>query len=183
MRRSLIVFIAAVLAFVSALIWFASVAPAKVPAHYNLSGEVDLWDSRTGFLASIGGGGFAVIAIFAGLAVLLPRLPAKWINVPSRRGHDYWTSPKHRPELNRIMATSMDFVGGAVALLFTSIVVNVGLDARGTSMPGWVFVAVLVAMLCTIFGTVVYIFMRTRAPHGQGPGTPGQRRPRRGSAK
>lgn len=182
MRRSLILFIAAVLAFVCALVWFAMSAPEQVPGHINASGEVDRWDSRAGFLTSIGIGGFVLIGLFAGLTVLISRLPGRWLNLP-KKSRAYWTSPEHRPELNRIMSTSMDVIGAAVAVLFTGIIVTSGLEARDGGASEWVFLVPFVGMLVTVFGSVIYLFIRTRLPRGQQSEMPRGRGGQRGASR
>ena len=85
------------LVFIGAMVWVAVTAGNELPAHFTGSGRVDRVESKSSFLLTTGGIGFALIGFFASIGWWLPKVPAQLVNLPSRRMHEYWTSPKNRP--------------------------------------------------------------------------------------
>ncbi|MBY4213879.1 hypothetical protein HQO42_24805 [Rhodococcus fascians] len=154
------------LVFVGSLVWVAVTAGDEIPAHFDGSGQVDRMDSKLSFLLTMGATGFVLIGLFASVGWWLPKLPAQMVNLPSRRLHEYWTSPENRPELNRKMAEDLDWIGVASALLMSWIGVVAG-TVTGESVSVWLFAVPTALYVIAILGYAVYVFKggRYRIPN------------------
>ncbi|MBY3987050.1 hypothetical protein HQO84_14815 [Rhodococcus fascians] len=105
------------LVFIGVLVWVAVTAGDEIPAHYDGSGQVDRMDSKLSFLFTMGGTGFLLIGLFASVRWWFPKLPAQYVNLPTRRMHDYWTAAENRPALNRKVPEDLDWIGVSTNLL------------------------------------------------------------------
>ncbi len=161
MRLSRVALSFTTLVFVGALMWVAVTAGDVLPAHFTGSGRVDRVESKSSFLLTTGGIGFALIGFFATIRWWLPKVPAQLVNLPSRRMHEYWTTPEHRPELNRKMAEDLRWIGSATALLFAWIVVVSG-TATGDSVSVWVLAVPTAIYLLGVLGYVVFMIRGAR---------------------
>ncbi len=89
---------------------FGPMLPMRIATHFDGSGLPNGWMSGTAFVREITI--IAVIAVAGFLAAgLIPKIPARWINIPSR---DYWLAPERQ-------AAALGFVRDWVRgfLLFT----------------------------------------------------------------
>lgn len=67
--------------------------PERVATHFGGDGQPNGWMSRDSHTAGQVGITFFMAALFLGLAVALPRLPDRFINLPHR---DHWLAPQRR---------------------------------------------------------------------------------------
>ena len=144
------------LVFIGAMVWVAVTAGNELPAHFTGSGRVDRVESKSSFLLTTGGIGFALIGFFATIGWWLPKVQAQLVKLPSRRMHEYWTSPKNRPELNRKMAEDLEWIGAATALLLAWIV-GVSGTTVGDSVSVWVLAVPTTLYLLIVLGYVVFM--------------------------
>ncbi|OZD02376.1 hypothetical protein CH275_17190 [Rhodococcus sp. 06-235-1A] len=161
MKLSRGVLLLSTLVFVGALIWVGTTADDQVPAHFTGWGQIDRMESKSSFLLTTGGIGMLLIGFFASVAWWLPKVPARMVNMPSRRMHEYWTTAEHRPELNRKMAEDFDWIGSATALLLAWMVVVSG-STTGDSVNGWILVAPTASFLVAVLGYVAYLIKGNR---------------------
>ena len=145
------------LVFIGALVWVAVTADNEIPAHFDGAGHVTRMDSKVSFLLTTGGIGFVLIGMFASVGWWLPKLPAQMVNLPSRRLHEYWTSPENRPELNRKMSEDLDWIGVFSALLLAWMCVVAG-STTGASANVWMFVVPTVLYVVAILGYAAFVF-------------------------
>lgn len=137
--------------FAAVWVWLAVTAAAEVPGHFDGSGTVTRWDSKWSFLLPIGGVAIAVTALFAGMRWLFPRVPGHAINLPSRRAHEYWTSPAHRPELDRKLSEDLEWMGAATLLLLAWMM-GVSGTTTGDGVSGWLLVTPTALYLAAVLG-------------------------------
>lgn len=161
MKLSRAALLLSTLVFVGALIWMRTTAGDQVPAHFTGWGQIDRMESTSSFILTAGGIGMLLIGFLASVGWWLPKVPAQMVNLPSRRMHEYWTSPEHRPELDRKLAEDFDWIGSATALLLAWMVVVSG-TATGDSVNGWILVAPTAFFLLAVLGYVAYVIKGNR---------------------
>ena len=88
--------------------------PDRVPLHFGASGQPDRFGSRTEAVVTSALLGAGIIALFAGLARWMRRLPPAMANIPHK---EYWFTPEHEPRLRRMLATDL-YLFGAMTLAF-----------------------------------------------------------------
>jgi len=67
--------------------------PVRMASHFGFDGVADAWSGRWTQVLFIGGAPLGLVALFAVLAVLMPRFP-RLLNVPRR---DYWLARERMP--------------------------------------------------------------------------------------
>ncbi|MDV6263701.1 hypothetical protein [Rhodococcoides yunnanense] len=153
------------LVFIGVLVWVALTAGDEIPAHFDGSGQVDRMDSKLSFLLTMGGTGFVLIGLFASVRWWFPKLPAQFVNLPTRHMHEYWTADENRSALNRKVPEDLDWIGVATMLLFAWIAGVAG-TTTGDSVSAWVLAVPTALYLLAILGYVVFIIKggRYRVP-------------------
>ncbi len=129
----------AALAMVVQSAYYSRRLPDRVASHFGADGAVDGWSSRhelVGIMLSVTA---LMLLLFEGLAWLVPRLPAEWINLPNR---EYWLAPGRRDAtLARIRADLLEI--GALTLLWLVVLnelvlrTNLGPEPR-LGAPFWI---------------------------------------------
>lgn len=168
MMRSRIALLLSSLLFLASLVWVAMTADDQLPAHFTADGTVDRTESKTSFLVTMGGIGFALILMFGSARWWIGRIPGHLVNMPSAQAHAYWTSPERRPEFDRKISEDLEWIGGATTLLLTWMVVVAGLTT-GDSLSAWVFALPTGVFMASVFGYVIYVIKgsRYRVPKGR----------------
>lgn len=147
------------LAAAAAQIWhFYPQMPEKMASHFDARGDANGWMPRDGFvvvyLLVLG----LIAVIFNVLPAIMRFLPSWMVNLPHK---EYWLSPEHRGEAERIIALYMNLVGNATITFLLCIFhlafrANLARDARlGGGI--WVLLVVLVAFM----GGLSIAFVRT----------------------
>lgn len=152
------------LAAAADLAWFYPQLPAQIATHFNGRGAPDGWSSKTSFLLLQGVMLVLLPALFVGLALLLPRLPASMINLPHR---DYWLAPARRAETLHTVSLFL-LVIGCIIVLFLGGLMHFVMAANLTPPPRLgsatgILVGIQVACL---LGSVVWLLLRFRRPRG-----------------
>jgi uncharacterized membrane protein len=115
--------------------------PDKIPAHYNLAGEVNRWGSKSELI---------VLPIMSwlifGLITLIERYPSVW-NTGVR------ITKENREQVYRLLKNLIAVVKIFVLLMFSSISV---ISSLGLSLPMWYILGFLVLL----FGTIAYFIVR-----------------------
>ncbi|MCX7817674.1 MAG: DUF1648 domain-containing protein [Kiritimatiellae bacterium] len=111
---------------VIAALWISLPAlPIRVAVHFDLAGRPDRWTHRVQAAAEFSGGVVVCVGVFALAAVLVRRLPARWVNIPNA---EQWLAPPHRSATLSAIDEWLARQASAVTALF-----------------GWLWFTVLVA--------------------------------------
>lgn len=94
----------------------------------------------------------------------IAKVPARAINLPGRKRHEYWTGPANRAALDHTVATALEIFGVATLGLLTSIVLISGAVANGVDVPGVVFGAQFVFFAVVFVWGIAYLIGKTRLP-------------------
>ena len=86
-RFAQLLFAAATLLALALAVQQHATLPEKVATHFGANGQANGWMSRDTHSAFQIGTTVFLAAVFAGLALFMPRLPDRHINLPHR---DYW---------------------------------------------------------------------------------------------
>jgi uncharacterized membrane protein len=144
------------------LVYYYPQLPERVATHFGAGGRADAWSDRQGFLLTYGlaVGGLAVL--FLGLALLLPRFPSGWTNIPNR---DYWFAPERKAATVRCVSREL-LMMGAATLLFLVAMFHLGMQASMAGhdrMGGGHWVALL-GFLLYASAWAVRLMLRFRLP-------------------
>ncbi|MEM7204725.1 MAG: DUF1648 domain-containing protein [Planctomycetota bacterium] len=107
-----------VVVFVGVVLYAARVLPERVASHYDLAGRADGFSDRGTYLATLSGVCLALVALFALVRWLLPRLPNDLINLPHK---DYWLAPDRRAASLQRIGNCLSWIGVATVALMTAI--------------------------------------------------------------
>jgi uncharacterized membrane protein len=152
-------------AYVVVLAWAALALPERVPMHFDTSGRVDEWSSRTPLLV------FWVViglVVLVGVPLLVRAVAAgdgTWVNMP-RRSKDYWFAPERRAEFRVRFQDDMEvFTALTGALLVAALAVTTWVGVTGRDgAPWWVFAGGLGVYLALAGLWTVLLLGRYRPP-------------------
>jgi len=170
-RRPVVLFAAALLVAAVHVSWSAGVLPDRVASHFDAGGAADGWSSRAAFLQAYVGIVGLVALMMAGLAVLMPRLPAGALNVPDR---EYWLAPERAAASIRRVADWLLEFGAATVVFLVAVFhlsVRANLDAEvGPAEPtlGPAFGLMMVAFVVGSGAGVIRLLLAFRRPSGGG---------------
>lgn len=111
--RATLVLVAAVSA--ARLLALRAELPDRVATHFDGAGRPNGWMTAQGFVLFQLGLLALLVAVFAGMPVLLRRLPARLVNLPNR---DYWLAPERRAASIERMGERLAWMGLATVLFF-----------------------------------------------------------------
>lgn len=110
-----VAFLALVLIALAQAFWQHDRLPERVAAHFDGAGRANGWMSRgthTGLqVATI----LFMTALFQGIALLQPRLPKQYVNLPHR---DFWLAPERAAATHARVSGAVLAIGCAVILFF-----------------------------------------------------------------
>ncbi len=139
--------------------------PARVATHFGANGQPDGWMSRASHtLGQVGITG-GIAALFFILALALPRLPERFVNLPHR---DYWLAPQRRAATFAWLG-AMLFWLGALLQAFLGFVFRAVWRANTAAQPElrlnplWLQVSLFIIVV----GLVITLLFRFRRP-GEG---------------
>ncbi len=147
-------FCAALTVFIATLVWAAVVGPDRMPLHYGPHGA-DRWGSKAQFLTWTGAVGALMAALFGGLALAGPRLPAGLINTPHR---DVWLAPEHRPEFDRVFRSAMWSLGAPALMLFAALNVSAADEGHHSGLTPPLIGAVAVWLIAVMGWLITRLF-------------------------
>ena len=150
-----------VILFFAVLGFVGVVAGDEVPAHFDGSGNVTRMESTAPFLLVTGGIGLAIALLFGTARRWIPKVPAQLINMPSVKTHDYWTAPEQRPQLDRMIAEDLEWVGAATMVLIAWVAAVSG-TTTGKSVGVWMLVVPTVLYTVGVVGYVVFVISSGR---------------------
>lgn len=146
---------------VSGVFW--GTAPETVPTHYNGSGRVEDWSSKSAFLVLLGLLG-VLLPVLLALRWPWARIP-RLLNVPHRR---YWWLGGRRAALTDRVVTFMRLVAGLLCTLMTAVCL---VSLRDSLAPGqyqasphWLFPVLLGAFLTGTLLCVLKLIRDLRPP-------------------
>lgn len=120
--RARVLFLAALGADVLVLLLALRLLPAeRVPLHFAGSGSPDRFGSRGRAVSEMAAVVVVLAAATGGLALLTPRVPLSWVNLPARR-RAWWTATPERTDRLRRMLRDDLFVVGAMTLALVAVV-------------------------------------------------------------
>lgn len=169
MRKSgMVVLIAAGLLHALVLAIVAPGLPERVPMHFSGSGAVDRWGSRSEALWTFGLVGGGLLALFLVLALVAPRLPMQFVNLPAA-SKEWWTAtPEREAELRRRLGTDLGLVGAATVLLISATTIDTAWAARREDPAlGWLFFVSLAVYLVLVIGWCVYTVTSRYRPESE----------------
>ena len=102
--------------YAAALAWAAGrLPPDGVPMHFGAGGAADGFGSRGAALTAMVLVGAGLLALGAGLVLLIHRGPLESVNLPHR---EHWLTEERRPRLRRMLGVDMAvLIGGTLAYL------------------------------------------------------------------
>lgn len=138
--------------------------PQKVASHFDAAGRPNGWSSKPSFVTLYLGVTLAIAVAFLILPWLLPRLPARMVNLPHK---DYWLAPDRRAQTCRWLSAWLLWMGSAtlaflVALFHLTVRANLGPRPALGASPLWLLVGFggFTLVWC------VWVFTRFRRPRG-----------------
>jgi len=145
------------------MIWAAGQVPDTLATHFGAGGQPDDWASRTGFLITYFVLTVVMVVIFAGLPLLMRRLPPSSFSLPNR---DYWMTPLRREGTLKRLTSQLLTLGGAT-LLFDSAIMHLVVMANRLEEPRlhavW-FWGVFIAYLAGVGIWTAWIIRAYRVP-------------------
>lgn len=136
--------------------------PERVATHFGADGQPNGWMSRDSHTLAQAGITIFMGGLFAALALFLPRVPDRFINLPHR---DHWLAPKRRVETFAWLA-SMLFCLGTALQVFLAFIFHEVWRANHTASPTlrlnslWLQVSLFIV----IVGLVITLLFRFRRP-------------------
>ncbi len=113
--------------YAAAVVWAAGrLPPDGVPLHFDAAGAADRLGSRGAALTAMGLVGVGMLALGAGLVLLIHRGPLRSMNLPHR---EYWLTEERRPRLRRMLALDMAVIMGGTLAYLSFIPVSTALAA------------------------------------------------------
>jgi uncharacterized membrane protein len=94
-RITLGIFFVITLSFLGFVIWGHGQLPEKVPIHFDFAGNPDRVSVKSEMTIVNLSIGILMLLCFGVGAMLIEKVPAKYINLPNR---DYWLSPERRKD-------------------------------------------------------------------------------------
>jgi uncharacterized membrane protein len=131
MRASRILLLTEVAVAVLQMAHYYPLMPETMASHFDGAGRPNGFQSRGAFFALTGVMLLVVVGVFAGLASLLRRLPASWVNLPHR---EFWLAPERRESTVDFIGQQMEWYGVATLLLLL-LVVQAAIEANLTPEP------------------------------------------------
>lgn len=157
-----LVFVICVLVSLVHLFWAAQHLPERMASHFGGGGRADGWSDRGTFLTLYSAMIVGMAILFAGLAVLMPRLPRGAFSIPNP---EYWLAPEREALTRRWMGDQMLQIGGATLLFMSAtlqatVVANTSEDPR---LGAW-FWLVFAAYMIFVLVWTVKLLLDTRVP-------------------
>lgn len=142
-RNAWTIFLITILLGAAYLAWAHGALPDRVASHFDAAGEADGWQSRTGFVVVMAATMAFSAAVFAGIALLIPRARDNLFNLPHR---DDWLAPERRAQTVAQLTGELLLIGAATNLFFlalTAMTVQANRVVDGPARLGgafwWVF--------------------------------------------
>lgn len=137
--------------------------PATMATHFDLAGKPNGFQGRSDFVWTSLLLSLFLFALFAALPAVMPRVPDRFVNLPSK---DYWLAPERRAETFRRMGAMSDWLGCATIALLVGVfelVIRANLTQRPLGFQLWVLLPAY--HLFILFWIVSYLRM-LRRPDG-----------------
>lgn len=143
----------------------AFVLPDRVPSHFDGSGQVDDWTSRTAMVAFWAAMGLVVLVAMPALTRLAAAGDGTWVNMP-QRSKDYWFAPERRAEFRVRFGDDLDGFAALTGALMTAVLaLTTWVATTGREdAPWWVFVALTGSYLAATAVWVVRLLRAYRPP-------------------
>lgn len=155
-----IIFLATVIAALGQAVYHQAHLPAKVTAHFDLSGNANGWGERSAHIA----GQITIILLvgvfFLGVGILSRRFPHQIIAIPHR---EYWLAPARRAKTMEVFSAVISACGlivlGYLMLFYQQIYqVNVSEQTKIQLIP------LMVAQFTLLTGLFILVSRRFRLP-------------------
>ncbi len=152
-------------AYVVALVWSALVLPERVPSHFDGSGQVDEWSSRTSLVLVWVAVGLGVLIGIPFLSRLALAGDGTWVNMP-QRSKDYWFAPERRDEFRGRFSDDIEgFTALTGVLLVAILALTTWVGATGRDgVPAWAFVVLVGGYLALTAVWVARLLRSYRPP-------------------
>lgn len=138
--------------------------PARVATHFGADGQPNGWMTRDSHTTTQLAITIFMAGLFAALALFLPRVPDRFINLPHR---DYWLAPKRRAETLAWLAAMLFWLGTALQVFLAFIFREIA-HANLVAAPSvrlnslWLQVSLFIVIVTL----VITLLFRFRRPEG-----------------
>ncbi|TAH36817.1 MAG: DUF1648 domain-containing protein [Planctomycetota bacterium] len=141
--------------------WYSARLPERVATHFEADGVADGWGSRMSLVLGQAGISLAVFLLFAGIGLLLPRLPDAFINLPHK---DHWLAPERRAQSLQRVRGMLLRIGCATAafllVLFQLIYAANRAPEPRLSPLSWLALALFLAYVAVEIVAMLLLFSR-----------------------
>lgn len=136
--------------------------PERVATHFDISGQPNAWSSNLTNTLLFCGLFVFLLFLFAGIGLLLKKIPVSLINIPNR---EYWFTPERRESsvtrVKDFMAQFGFFTNIFIAgILFMTFYAN----RQGAPIPVIAMFAWLAVFLVFVVGWVVQLYRAFKLP-------------------
>ncbi|AZT92746.1 DUF1648 domain-containing protein [Brevibacterium aurantiacum] len=157
---SALVFAAAAIAVLAVTaVWFWIQAPDVVPSHFDVTGRPDEWSSKSEILGILVPIGIGIPVLFS-IRWIWESLPTSIVNIPNK---DHWLELGEDTYLYDCLMQFMRTLGGAIALLFTAILVIMFKVGQGAE-SSVIVTLVPVAGFLVVSAAALWILVRQLDP-------------------
>jgi uncharacterized membrane protein len=151
------------------MVHYYPLLPDRVASHFGGGGRPDGWSDKDSFFLVLGGTLALTVLMFGALALVIPALPVRLVNVPHR---EHYLSPENQERTHGILVSFMLWFG--VATMAFMILVADQTFRANLEPPhrlGDGFLIGLVAYLVfSVVATIVLIARFRKPPAGKVPG-------------
>ena len=159
MRKTTLLMLLFVLAFVVQALYYYPLMPEPMASHFGGEGKPNGWSSRATFFGLLAGVQLLFLFIFIGIPRLVGVLPNSLINLPHK---DYWLAPERRKKSLDMMGDWLGWFGVAMLAFFLMVgqltyAANLREDQRLDESKMWTMLAVFLVF------TVVWLVQFYRA--------------------
>ena len=165
MRPGRLALVLTAMVYAVALVWAGLLLPDRVPSHFDATGHVDDWSSRTSVLVTS-----AVIGLFVlvGIPALTRALTAgdgTWVNLP-QASKEYWFAPERRAEFRARFGDDIEGFAALTGVLMVAVLALttwVGTTGRD-GVPWWVFAGLFGSYLAVTAVWTIRLLRAYRPP-------------------
>ena len=117
LRTPIVIVAALCLGYSVFLAYSAPLLPERV-AHFGISGQSNIWMSRSEHLLFVGGLGVGLALLFVIFALVMRLIPTRFIYFPHR---DFWLAPEHETQTRAFISRRLLWLACLLILFFFGV--------------------------------------------------------------